>query len=75
MDKVIELEAGKSAVGIKNVTMNEPFSGTFSRLSSYAWCTHSRGSSSIRAVAVLSCDEYRDKLPVFAGTSLDLEGR
>ena len=31
IDKIVEFEEGKRAVGIKNVTMNEPFfSGAFS---------------------------------------------
>ena len=38
VDKILELEEGKRAVGIKNVTANEEFfNGHFPRLSSYAW--------------------------------------
>ncbi len=37
IDKIVEFEEGSRAVGLKNVTMNEPFfSGTFSRESNYA---------------------------------------
>lgn len=37
VDRILEVEAGVKATGIKNVTMNEPFfSGTFSRVSRYA---------------------------------------
>ena len=42
VDKVIEIDYLKSAVGIKNVTFNEPyFQGHFPGSSNYAWCHYS----------------------------------
>lgn len=68
VDRVIELEAGKRAVGIKNVSMNEPFfQGHFPNYPVMPGVLIAEALAQLGAVAVLSCDEYRDKLPVFAG--------
>lgn len=46
VDRIIELEEGKRAVGIKNVTMNEPhFIGHFQGIR-YAWCVDHRSTGS-----------------------------
>src|SRR5699024_9205290 len=68
VDRVIELEAGKSAVGIKNVSMNEPFfQGHFPGYPVMPGVLIVEALAQLGAVAMLSCDEYKDKLPVFAG--------
>lgn len=68
VDKIIEIEAGKKAVGIKNVSMNEPFfQGHFPNYPVMPGVLIAEALAQLGAVAVLSCDEYRDKLPVFAG--------
>lgn len=68
VDRIIELEAGKRAVGIKNVSMNEPFfQGHFPDYPVMPGVLIAEALAQLGAVAVLSCDEYREKLPVFAG--------
>lgn len=68
IDKVIEMEEGKSIVGIKNVTVNEPF-----------FCGHFPGNpimpgvlitealAQTGAVLLLSMPENKGKLGVFTG--------
>lgn len=68
VDKVIELEAGKKAIGIKNVTVNEPFfEGHFPEYPIMPGVLIVEAMAQVACVAMMSVDENRGKLGVFAG--------
>ena len=68
VDKILKIEPGKMAVGIKNVSMNEPFfQGHFPEYPVMPGVLIAEALAQVGAVAVLSSNEYKDKLPVFAG--------
>lgn len=68
VDKVIEMEVGKSAVGIKNVTINEPFfTGHFPGHPVMPGVLIVEALAQVGAIALLSSDEYKGKLALFAG--------
>ena len=68
VDKVIEMEVGKSAVGIKNVTFNEPFfQGHFPGQPIMPGVLIVEALAQVGAIALLSSDEYKGKLALFAG--------
>ena len=68
VDRVIELEPGKRAVGIKNVTANEPqFTGHFPGRPIMPGVLMIEALAQTCGVAVLTLDEYRGKIGLFAG--------
>ena len=68
VDRVVELEPGKRAVGIKMVTANEPqFTGHFPGRPIMPGVFMVEALAQTAGVAILTLDEYRGKLGLFAG--------
>lgn len=68
VDKIIEMEWGKRAVGIKNVTVNEPFfQGHFPGFPVMPGVLIIEAIAQVGAVAVLGMPENKDKMAFFAG--------
>lgn len=68
VDKIIEMEPGKKAVGIKNVTINEPFfQGHFPGNPIMPGVLQIEALAQVGAVSVLAMEENKGKLAVFAG--------
>ena len=68
VDRIIELEIGKKAVGIKNVSVNEPFfQGHFPDYPVMPGVLIIEALAQVGAVAVLSMPEMKNKLALFAG--------
>jgi 3-hydroxyacyl-[acyl-carrier-protein] dehydratase len=68
LDRIVELEQGVRAVGIKQVTINEPFfQGHFPARPIMPGVLIVEALAQVGAVAVLSEPEHRGKIPYFAG--------
>ena len=68
VDRSLEIEPGKRAVGIKNVTMNEPFfTGHFPDYPVMPGVLIIEALAQVGAVAILQVEENRGKLALFAG--------
>jgi len=68
VDRIEELEAGVRAVGIKNVTQNEPFfQGHFPDYPVMPGVLIIEAMAQVGAVGVMAGGEHRDKLALFAG--------
>ncbi len=68
VDRIIELEAGVKAVGIKNVSVNEPFfQGHFPQEHIMPGVFIVEAMAQVGAVAILSLPQYQGKIAYFAG--------
>ncbi|PPA69576.1 3-hydroxyacyl-ACP dehydratase FabZ [Jeotgalibacillus proteolyticus] len=68
IDKIVEIEEGKRAVGIKNVTVNEEFfNGHFPDYPVMPGVLIVEALAQTGAVAMLKQEEYKGKLAFFAG--------
>ena len=68
VDRILEVEEGKRAIGPKNVTVNEPFfQGHFPEYAVMPGVLIVEALAQVGAVAILKKEENRGKLAFFAG--------
>ncbi len=68
IDGILESEAGKSAVGIKNISLADPvFQGHFPSMHIYPGVLQLEAMAQVGAVALLELPQNRGKIALFAG--------
>ncbi len=68
VDRIIEMEVGKMAVGIKNVSANEPFfQGHFPEYPIMPGVLIMEALAQVGAVIILSKEEYKGHIAYYAG--------
>jgi 3-hydroxyacyl-[acyl-carrier-protein] dehydratase len=68
VDRIIEIEPGKRAVGIKNVSANEPvFQGHYPGYPILPGVLILEALAQTGAVALMMMEEFKGKVPLFAG--------
>jgi len=68
VDRIVEMTPGQRAVGIKNVSMGEPFfQGHFPNYPVMPGVLIVEAIAQVGAVLMLSGDDYKDKMAFFAG--------
>ncbi|MFB9327024.1 3-hydroxyacyl-ACP dehydratase FabZ [Paenibacillus aurantiacus] len=68
VDRILEVEAGKRAVGLKNVTMNEPFfTGHFPEYAVMPGVLIVEALAQVGTVAILMVEANKGKIGFFAG--------
>ncbi|MDD3223177.1 MAG: 3-hydroxyacyl-ACP dehydratase FabZ [Clostridium sp.] len=71
IDRVLEMEPGKRAVGRKNVTMNESFfNGHFPGKPIMPGVLIVEAMAQLGAVSLLSMDKFKGKTPLFGGIKM-----
>lgn len=68
VDRILEIEPGQRAVGIKNVTINEPFfTGHFPELPVMPGVLILEALAQVAAVCIFSLPQYAGKIGFYAG--------
>lgn len=68
VERILEMEPGKRAVGIKNVSINEPFfQGHYPGMPIFPGVLILEAMAQTGGVAIMSLPEYASKMPIFAG--------
>lgn len=68
VDRIVEMEPGKRAVGLKNITANEPvLAGHYPGNPIFPGVLILEAMAQTGGVALMSLPEYANKVPLFAG--------